>query len=113
MEKPGFGISKKLGFLCKQINLQQPYPPISPKNQIYHDFSSSEGNPVLLLKSKIIMLSGGKTGFLNLRFIYDLHFTNSKDITAIMETEFRTLQNAHSSNNIPTRELLSYLQSRQ
>jgi hypothetical protein len=82
---PGFGISKKPGFtslvnkqsntknpekpgfLCKRVNPQQPYPPIYAEKSGYSRFIVFERNPVLVVKSTIIMLSDGKTGFRNLQ----------------------------------------------
>jgi hypothetical protein len=58
-------ISKKPkpDFRCKQINLQQSHPFISPQKSSFSRLLISEGNPVFI-KFKIVMLSDGKTGFL-------------------------------------------------
>jgi hypothetical protein len=54
---------KKPGFLCKQINPQQPYPLISAEKSGLSRLLIFKRNPVLIVKPKIIMLSDGKTGF--------------------------------------------------
>jgi hypothetical protein len=51
---------EKPGFLCQQINPQQPY---FQRKSRHSRFIISERNPVFVVKSRIIMLSDGKTGF--------------------------------------------------
>jgi hypothetical protein len=51
---------KKPGFLCKRINPQQPYPPTEIR---LIQIPRPREKPGFHLKSMIIVLSDGKTGF--------------------------------------------------
>jgi hypothetical protein len=63
----------------QQVNLQQPHN----RNQVVHDYSSCERNPVFFVKSVIVILSDGKTGFLR---------SLRNQISPPWETKYQTLK---------------------